>query len=89
MKFTKPRLNGKKAESQRIVRQAYAILGDHPHFHGRAHEFEIDCRKDVLVVRGAVPTFYLKQLLQSALKDLDGVHRVENQVTVLSVEGDD
>ncbi len=37
---------------------------------------------DVLTVRGIVPTFYLKQLLQSALKRLEV--RIDNQVMVAS-----
>ncbi len=38
----------------------------------------------VLILRGRVPTFYLKQILQTVLKDLDGVQQINNQVDVLS-----
>jgi hypothetical protein len=41
----------------------------------------------VLTLRGRVPTFYLKQLLQSWLKDLDGVREIDNQVDVVSATG--
>ncbi len=41
---------------------------------------QYECETDVLTVRGIVPTFYLKQLLQSALKDLNV--RIDNQVAV-------
>jgi hypothetical protein len=41
----------------------------------------------VLLLRGRVPTFYLKQMLQSWLKDLDGVSRIDNQVDVVSATG--
>jgi hypothetical protein len=35
-------------------------------------------------VRGTVPTFYLKQLLQNVLKDVDGVRAIDNQVAVVA-----
>ena len=59
-------------------------MASHPLFFGRAEIFEFDCCENVLVVRGRVPTFYLKQRLQDALKNLDGVRRVDNRVDVLA-----
>jgi hypothetical protein len=41
----------------------------------------------VLVIRGRVPTFYLKQLLQDALKEIEGVRRLDNRVEVVAVQG--
>ena len=38
----------------------------------------------VLILRGRLPTFYLKQILQTMLKDLDGVQQINNQVDVVS-----
>ena len=43
-------------------------------------DFESDGQ--TLIVRGAVPTFYLKQILQEALRELPGIARVDNQVDV-------
>ena len=75
-------------ESKReIERRAYDMLDAHPHFHGRADGFEFACGKDTLVVRGMVRTFYLKQVLQTVLKDVTGVRRIDNQVTVMSDYG--
>lgn len=75
-------------ECQRKVEQcAHSLVNAHPHFHGRAAQFEFVCREEVLVVRGLVPTFYLKQVLQTVLKTLDGVTLIDNQVTVLSPDG--
>jgi hypothetical protein len=67
-----------------IADRAYATLEAHAHFRGRAGCFELICQEDVLVVRGAVPSFYLKQVLQTVLRDVDGVRRIDNQVTVIS-----
>ena len=76
-----------ESNRREVERLAYAILDAHSHFHRRADRFEFLFREDVLVVRGSVPSFYLKQVLQSALHDLDGVDRVDNQVEVVSSDG--
>jgi hypothetical protein len=71
---------------EQIVQRAYALLDSHAHFRGCAARFDFACREDTLIVRGAVPTFYLKQVLQSVLKDVEGVSIVENQVQVSSAQ---
>jgi hypothetical protein len=45
------------------------------------------CEEEILIVRGSVPTFYLKQILQTVLKDIEGVRQIENQVQVVSAAG--
>jgi len=49
--------------------------------------FEFEFNENVLTIRGRVPTFYLKQLLQDALKRLDRVRRIENRVDVVAPDG--
>jgi hypothetical protein len=66
--------------------RARDLLSRHPHFCGRVDSFEFEWKEDVLVVKGRVPTYYLKQLLQSALKQLDGV-RIDDRVDVARPEG--
>ncbi len=41
-------------------------------------------RDGVLVLRGCLPSYYLKQMAQSAVANLEGVHRVVNEVQVFS-----
>jgi hypothetical protein len=50
---------------------------------------EITCKSDggTLTLRGRVPTFYLKQVLQTMLGGLEGVDRIDNQVDVVNSEG--
>jgi hypothetical protein len=72
--------------AKEVAHRAYAMLEAHAHFRGRAGRFELVCQEDILVVRGAVPSFYLKQVLQTVLRDLDGVRRIDNQVQVISAE---
>jgi hypothetical protein len=66
---------------------ARAALAEHIHFRGRSDQFELTAREDLLVIRGAVPSFYLKQLLQTILRNVEGVGRVRNQVVVVSANG--
>jgi hypothetical protein len=75
-----------KRRTELIVEQAHAIIDAHSLFRGRASQFDFACRNEVLTVRGAVPTFYLKQVLQSALKEVGGVRVIDNQVAVVSIE---
>jgi len=46
-----------------LARRARDLVARHSHFYGRAEIFEFECSDNVLLVRGRVPTFYLKQLL--------------------------
>lgn len=41
----------------------------------------------VLTLEGRLPSFYLKQVLQTLLRDLDGVKRINNRVDVVSSTG--
>ena len=46
------------------------------------------CFEDgVLTLKGRVGSFYLKQMLQTRLRDLPGVARIDNQVDVVSATG--
>jgi len=40
-----------------------------------------------LCVTGQLPSYYLKQVLQTALQDVTGVDRVDNRVDVVSSRG--
>ncbi len=49
----------------------------------------VDCcyQNGVLTLRGRVPSFYLKQMAQSVLANLEGVDRIDNRVDVVSPRG--
>ena len=38
----------------------------------------------VLVLRGCLPTYYLKQIAQEAVAPLEGVERIDNQIQVVA-----
>jgi hypothetical protein len=62
--------------------RARDVLSQHPHFYGRVDQFQFEWKDETLVVKGTVPTYYLKQLLQNALKNLDDV-RIDDRVNVV------
>ncbi len=57
-------------------------LGIHPHFRGRASLFTIERIGKTITITGRVPTYYLKQLLQEAIKAVPGVVNIDNRVHV-------
>jgi hypothetical protein len=62
-------------------------LEDHPHFRGRLAGLRIEHRGRTLFLSGRLPTFYLKQLVQEAVRHLPGVTRVRNEIDVVSPYG--
>jgi len=42
-----------------------------------------DCRGGVLVLRGCLPSYYLKQVAQEAVVRLEGVQAIDNQIQVV------
>jgi hypothetical protein len=65
-----------------IISTACRHVRSQPHFREIEVELNFEQENGVLIVRGQVPTFFLKQVLQRALADLDGIVRIENFVEV-------
>ena len=76
-----------ESDSPTVEQRAHELLARHSHFQARASTFEFQYHESVLVVRGSVPSFYLKQVLQTVLKELKGIGALDNQVVVVSCEG--
>jgi hypothetical protein len=70
-----------------VLQRVRGKLSQSCHFTRHWREIECDYREGILILRGCVPTFYLKQVLQSILKDLPGVQRIDNRVDVVSAAG--
>jgi hypothetical protein len=70
-----------------LVEAARVVLEQHIHFRGRLDRFTLLEADGAIVIQGAVPTFYLKQLLQALLRDVKGVERVINRVEVVCGHG--
>lgn len=73
-----------KIRTEQIVDRAYACLECHPHFRGRSSNIQICCDKTTLVLGGRLPSYFLKQILQTALRELDGISEIQNNVEVFN-----
>ena len=62
-----------------ILESVETMLRGSPHLQLRNVKCEL--REEVLILRGVVPSFHLKQLAQTLLKDLD--IEIENQIEVV------
>jgi hypothetical protein len=65
-----------------IELQALKVLKQDSYFRGCNLDLKIKSG-GVLIVSGRVPTFYVKQMLQTLLKCVDGVRRVDNRTEVV------
>ncbi len=68
--------------SKAIEERARALLESHPHFRGRTRWVHCKCRNRRLCLSGKVPSYYLKQLAQEAVRDIEGVDAIINQIVV-------
>jgi osmotically-inducible protein OsmY len=71
-----------KAHCENVAARAQSLIANNLYFRGTSYPLSFKSYENVLVVNGTVPTYYLKQLIQSTLGGLDGVERVVNQVEV-------
>jgi hypothetical protein len=87
-----PRIDPSRANSDAPCRESgktdvlsriRAQLEQHPHFRGRTSLFTIEWVGETLVLSGRVPTYYLKQLLQEAVRKMPGVAAIDNRVCVM------
>ena len=62
-------------------------LAESGYFSCRSRQISCEYHHGVLTLRGRVPSFYLKQMAQAVLKDIDGIERIDNQVDVVSSTG--
>jgi osmotically-inducible protein OsmY len=54
------------------------------HPYGALKSVSCDCRDGVLVLRGCLPSYYLKQVAQEVVARLEGVRRIDNQIQVVT-----
>lgn len=70
-----------------VVNCAVCRLEEHPCFHGRSGTIQLEFCQGTIILSGRVPSFYLKQLLQEAMRDIDGVDKIDNRVEVIRSNG--
>ena len=80
-------LSTQTSRSQRLLgnptaNRARRALEHSPLFHGRSQLIRITETDGRLVLEGRLPSYYLKQMLQTVLRDVVGVERIDNRVAV-------
>lgn len=68
-------------------KRAVTLLEANPHFRGRGRWVKCHCWNRQLFLDGKLPSFYLKQLAQETLRDLDGIDKIENRIVVANPRG--
>lgn len=58
-------------------------LADDAVFGRRSEQIQIATEGRTLILEGSVSSFYLKQLLQACLSNIQGVERIDNRVSVI------
>lgn len=74
-------------ERSNLSTLARDYLEHHPHFKGRLSDVSIDHDGRTVVLSGRLPSFYLKQLVQEAVRHVPGVLHVRNQIDVVASDG--
>ena len=90
MAGSKPRTPSAQQVSQRfenketgIARLACAALGDCGYDELTRLTCEYHCHGGVLILRGRVSSFHMKQVAQTVVKVIEQVHEIKNEVVVV------
>lgn len=75
--------------SQRLAVEVLARrqLGEKCTYASCFNQVTFSYSQGILTLEGRLPSFYLKQVLQTHLRDLEGVTRIDNRVDVVSPTG--
>jgi hypothetical protein len=74
-------------QARTVASLALHRLEQHPHFRGRGRTIHVTFDSGTLILSGRLSSFYLKQLLQESLQEVEGVQRIENRVDVMCSDG--
>ena len=78
---------GRATDEVDLSTMARRTLERHPHFRGRLGGVKIKHEGRNLYLSGKLPSFYLKQLVQEAVRHLPSVDFVYNEIDVVSPSG--
>ena len=76
------RVRAEAVPAERLEQAVRMLLEQHPHFSGRCQFLRVEVSDRVLRLAGYLPSFFLKQLAQEAVRDLDGIDEIENHIIV-------
>jgi osmotically-inducible protein OsmY len=81
----KPKI-AKLTTQQQVSRAVDSRLEGHSYWHVYS-QVTWEYENGTLTLSGCVPSFYLKQLLQETLRDIDQVKQIDNQTDVVNSSG--
>ncbi len=64
-----------------LLHRVDSALKESPHLVGRHVLLEAE-EEGVIILRGTVDSFYLKQVAQETIRNIDGIERIENHLEV-------
>ena len=70
-----------RCREDQIERRATELLEQHPHFRGRSDLVQFRCTGNILRLGGCLPSYYLKQLAQEAIRGLEQL-QIQNEILV-------
>ncbi len=70
-----------------LVDLARSELSHHDHFRYHTNSITLESQDGHLVITGRLPSFYLKQMLQTVLSTLPEVQQIDNRIDVVSCHG--
>ena len=82
-----PQIGGEDVEDEDVEDIVHRKLAESGYFSCPSRQIECEYHHGVLTLRGRVPSFYLKQVAQTVLKNTVGIERIDNQVDVVSSTG--
>jgi len=74
-----PAVESKDVVLSRIVERAFAANGYMP-----LDVIEVNVHEGFVTLKGRVPSYYLKQMAQTAIIGHDGIERIQNEIEVVS-----
>jgi osmotically-inducible protein OsmY len=67
---------------QPLAQQIYETVTVNPHLNQAGLMFQANVNEGRVVLRGSVRSFYEKQIAQEAVREIEGVKIIENQIEV-------
>ena len=84
----KPEVRKEPVQTERWEQDVRMILEQHPHFRGSSQFLRFELLHGILRLDGCLPSFFLKQLAQEAVRNVEGIDAIENCIIVARSVGE-
>jgi len=73
----------KRRQLSPIESRVVELLESHGHFRGKTQFIQCRVNEGCLRLDGCLPSYYLKQLAQEALRNFPGIEKIDNRIFVV------